>query len=166
MGAEPRLGALGSLLMTLAKMTPRARLYMALCGFRHLGVGFFCLLMPDAWSSGNFRVLKTILPGVDPLDMMRLWGSIFILVGLLSAYAAISGREGAARLGLRGSVTSTALWAGGFLAAALTGTTAGLSGMIVWAALAAKDLTMLRDPLRNPFEDMDMFDRSDTRAAE
>ena len=144
------------------RMTTRARAYMAIAAARHVLVGLACIIVPSHFTSPSYSVIKSFLGGVlDGEAMLVVWGALFVAVGLVAAYAAASGREDPARLALRGSVTTTALWAGGFLASILTGSSAGWSGVIVWAALAAKDLTMLRDPLRNPFEDLG---RSDVRA--
>lgn len=144
------------------RMTPRARAYMSIVAARHVLVGLACIVLPDHFTSTSYDVLKGFLGTLlSPDQTLVAWGCAFVAVGSLAAYAAVTGREEPARSALRASVTTTALWAGGFLAVIFTGASAGWSGVIVWTALAAKDLTMLRDPLRNPFEDLV---RSDTRA--
>ncbi|QZN86869.1 hypothetical protein [Cellulomonas sp. C5510] len=136
------------------RMTPRARAYMAICASRHLFLGVMCLWRPQDFTSGSFDGVKDFLWLLHPDTALMVWGAVFVVVGALAGFAAFTGNEDAARHALFVSVVTTFMWAGGFAWSILTGTSAGWSGVIVWSALAAKDLTMLRDPLRNPFEDL------------
>lgn len=135
------------------RMTPRARAYMAICAGRHLLLGLACLLDPYGFTSGSFSGVKNFLHWFIPPDpMLRVWGVSFVVVGVLAVAAVMNGRAEIARWGLLASVIVSFCWVGGFIASIATGQSAGWSGVIVWAAIAGKDLTMLQEPLRNPFE--------------
>jgi hypothetical protein len=135
------------------RMTPRARVYMAICAARHLLLGIACLLNPEGFTSGSFSGVKNVLHWLVPPDpMLRIWGVVFVGVGAVCALAVLLGRPEIARNVLLASVIVSFCWTGGFIASIWTGQSAGWSGVIVWAAVAGKDLTMLQDPLRNPFE--------------
>ncbi|EYR64682.1 hypothetical protein N866_07220 [Actinotalea ferrariae CF5-4] len=119
------------------RMSHRARAYMAIVAARHLLTGIFYLWV---WGATDDAV-------------HTIWGAMFLVVGLIAALPFRTGRDGQARLGLLLSIAATSVWFGSFLVAAAT--TDGY-----WSALAAialgtfvaKDLTMVADPLRNPFE--------------
>lgn len=135
------------------RMTPRARIYMAICAARHVLLGAACLIDPGGFTSGSFAGVKDVLRWwVGPDEMLRIWGAAFVAVGAICSVAAIAGRVELARIGLLTSVVISAMWVGGFVASIWSGQSAGWSGVIVWGAVTGKDLTMLQDPLRNPFE--------------
>lgn len=127
------------------EMTVWARVYLTIAATRQIGLGCYCLLRPDLFISGSFQTIEGIMP-------FRLWGGIFCLTGLVLTYAAWSRKEGFARAGLLLSVATTALWAGGFLAAFILDSGGGPSGWIAWGSLALKDIVMCASPLRLPFE--------------
>lgn len=133
-------------------MSMRARAYLGIAAIRHILVGFFCLTMPESFSSSSYEGLRQAVPFVTDAQAIPVWGMAFIFAGVFCAIAACSGREYVARLGLLVSVITTGAMGGGFLAAIVTGDLAGPTGPVVWLAIALKDLTMLRSPLQNPFE--------------
>lgn len=133
-------------------LSPRARVYMGIAAVRHLLVGLFCFFRPGDFTSPSYNGVKGALPFVNPNHSLQAYGVFFILTALTCAWSVVSGREGAARAGLLFSVVTTGFWVGGFFAAALDHTLGGPTGPVVWTAIVAKDLTMLREPLRNPFE--------------
>lgn len=134
------------------RMTPRARAYLAIVAVSRLILGLLCALRPDHFTSGTYAGLKGALPFVSDDGAMILWGVIFIGVGLLNAVPVVTGRETYARAGLLVAVAATGCWLGGFIGAQLTGEAQGPSGLIAWSIIVSSDLTMLRDPMRNPFE--------------
>ena len=135
------------------RMTPRARVYMAICAARHVLVALACLVLTQTFTSGSYAGVKGFLHWFVPADsMLRTWGLVFAVVGSLAVLGAVTGRVELARNALLASVIVTFCWVGGFIASIASGESAGATGVIAWAALAGKDLTMLQDPLRNPFE--------------
>lgn len=133
-------------------MTGRARGYLAIVAARHLILGSICVVHPEHFTSGSYEGIKDALPFVSGDGAMVSWGLIFIIVGILNVIPVLTGRETYARAGLLVNVVVTGFWVGGFIAAQIAGTSAGPSGLIIWASVLAKDSTMLRDPMRNPFE--------------
>lgn len=139
-------------------MTPRARAYMAICSVRHLLLGIALVAAPQAFKSQTYDGIKDLLP--LPSDVaLAGWGGIFIATGILAGVAALIGREGEARWALLASVLTTALWAGGFTVYVTAhwiqmGELVNPSGPLIWLAVALKDITMLRNPLVNPFEQL------------
>lgn len=134
------------------RMTGRARGYLAIAAGRHLVLGTLCAVKPEHFTSGSYDGIKDALPFVTGDGALVVWGVIFIVVGILNVVPVVTGREVYARAGLLLGIVVTGFWIGGFIAAQITGSAAGPSGLVVWSALVLKDLTMLRDPLRNPFE--------------
>lgn len=120
------------------EMTWRARFYLTVAALRHTLTGVVALTMP-------------VLPGVDLGLPLWAWGLVFILGGCHLGYAAAAGREGHARAGLAISAVMTSVFAAGFLALWLDGESGPL-GAILFTALTLKDLTIVRDPMRSPFE--------------
>lgn len=140
------------------QMTPRARAYLLICAIRHIVLGMALVMVPEAFQSETYRGVKNLLP-LPPDNVMIGWGGVFLSAGLLSLVAAWIGREGEARWALLVSVLTTALWAGAFLVYVgstwiTTGDLVNPSGPVVWSAICLKDITMLRSPLRNPFEEL------------
>lgn len=127
------------------QMTGRARMYLAIAAVRHLLIAASTWLFTPYFTSPSFGQIRTIMP-------LQWWGILFAGAGLTCGIGALIGRETLARVGLILSASSSALWAGGFLAAALTGHTAAPTGVIIWWAVAFKDLVVCRQPLRSPFE--------------
>ncbi len=135
-----------------AAMTLRARAYLAICAARHLLLGVLCLGRPADFTSPSFegtRSLLWFLPIGDD-HMLMLWGATFIAAGLTAAAVALAGDHAAARRALTGSVIVTALWIGGLAWPVLAWHATGWPWVIVWVSLAAKDVTVLCDPLRDP----------------
>jgi len=133
-------------------LTLRARTYMGIVSMRHLLIGAFCLIRPGDFQSPSYGGVKDALGFLAPDTALMVYGLAFIIAGVASAVPVVTGGDGAARAGLLISVVVTGLWVGGFFAAIWDGTIAGPTGPVVWCAVLAKDLTMLREPLRNPFE--------------
>jgi hypothetical protein len=131
---------------------------MTIAALRHVLLGLMCVIRPGDFTSPSYDGVKDVLPLPGDLALVT-WGAAFIIIGAVAVWAAVNGSEGAARHALTGSVVVTLMWVGGFIWSILTGSLVGWSGVIIWTALAAKDLTMLRDPLRNPFEDLIRTDR-------
>lgn len=128
-------------------MTGRARAYLSIAAIRHLLVAISTWTMAHQFTSGSFIQIKAILP-------LPVWGLAFLGAGLACGIAALRGQETLARVGLILSATSSALWAGGFVAAYLSGQAAGPTAVIIWWAIAMKDLIVCRQPLRSPFESL------------
>ena len=133
------------------RLTPRARAYLWIAAWRHGTVGLSLILWPQLFNGPAFGAMKNALP-VNSTAALAVWGSIFLAASLFSAYAATVARENPARVALIVSIMSSLIWAGGFASATYDGAKLSPIGLIFAIALAAKDLTMLRDPLRNPFE--------------
>lgn len=132
-------------------MTPRARAYLTIVSLRHTLVGICCITIPGAFHSPGYLPIKHAIP-VPAATALFCWGVLFVATGVLAAVAAFVGQEGFARWALLASVVSSALWAAGFIAGLVQGQTGGPTGWIVWSAVTLKDITMLRAPMRNPFE--------------
>lgn len=133
-------------------MTPRARVYMLIAGMRHLALGMFCLFRPQDFTSSSYSGATNALPFVGPHLALQAYGLGFLITAVVCLFPVFNGRDGQAKAGLLLSVFFTSLWLGGFISAAIAGHLAGPSGVVIWAAVTFKDLTMLREPLRNPFE--------------
>lgn len=134
------------------RMSKRAKAYLLVAAARHISIGLICILMPTSFHSPSYRGVIDALSGVPLATSIELWGVLFVVTGLACLFAAIVGRETPARVGLLFSVVTTACWAGGFVASIFLGSGIGHTGAIIWLAVALKDATMLRQPLRNPFE--------------
>lgn len=131
------------------RMTARARAYLLTAAARHIAVGVTCILAPGEFASPSYAAIKGVLP-VDGTYAITMWGILFGATGLLCAFAAAAGRAGEARWALLASVLTSALWAAGFVAELRY--SGAPTGPIIWTAVTIKDITMLRSPLRNPFE--------------
>lgn len=136
------------------RLTPRARAYLLAIGAQHSFIAAFALWRPDSrlFSSPSFDGLKAALPGLGPAVSMQAWGGILLAVALVCLAAAVKGSDGVARAALLASVAVEGCWFGGYLASAQAGSLFTPVGLACWAGLIARDLTMLRNPLRNPFE--------------
>lgn len=133
------------------RLTPRARAYLWISGWRHGAVGLALILWPSLFTGPAFTTMKHVLP-LPSRGALLAWGIVFMIASLFSAYAATVARENPARVALIVSISSSLLWAASFASATYDGARLSPVGLIFALALAAKDLTMLRDPLRNPFE--------------
>jgi hypothetical protein len=133
------------------QMTPRARFYLGTNVLLHGWLAFFCLLAPQTFHSTSYDGVKTALP-LDRENALTAWGLLFLLTATLSAVAAWRGSEYMARCSLLLSAICCAAWVGGFIAAYCAGVLTGPTGLAWSTAIMAKDLSMLRQPLRNPFE--------------
>lgn len=132
-------------------MSLRARAYLIIAGLRHTALGICCILFPAAFAGPSYDAIKSALP-VGPELSLQLWGLLFMGTALLAFVGAVLGREGEARWALLASVITSALWAGGFFAALRSGNLTGPTALVLCLAVTLKDLTMLRAPMRNPFE--------------
>ena len=133
-------------------MTHRARAYLVIVGARCLALAVCCLAMPGSFRSPSYEVIKQVIPSPSAQAALAIWGVVFGVGAILAVVAAVAGNEDVARWALVVSALTSSLWVGGFFAAMFTGTLTGPTGPIVWGAVVLKDLTMLRQPLRNPFE--------------
>jgi hypothetical protein len=125
----------------------RARAFLGILAFRHLGVGVLCLFAPHWFTSSSYDVIRRLLP-------LQVWGVLLVLVGL-QAIGALSVRgETWARVVLIASASLTAAWAAGFIAAAFSRHLDAPPLPITWAALTGKDLIVSALPLRTPLEDV------------
>ena len=129
-----------------ARMTPRARAYLAIAATRHLLTAAFALSIPGAFRSTSFIPIVSVAP-------LFVWGLIFFVAGSLCAHGAVFRSAHIARIGLMWSATSTAVVAAGLVIAWFTGDLSSPTGPIIWAAVACKDFTVCADPLRSPFEE-------------
>lgn len=134
------------------RMSTRARGYLSIAGARHLLIGLACIIGSDLFDSPAFIQIKQVLP-------ITLWGVLFLTNAALCLAAAVVGHGGLARTSLIYSAASTAVWAGGFIAAfvAALETNQPLTaptGVVIYLAVAGKDLVVCRNPMRSPFEDL------------
>lgn len=134
------------------RMTPRARFYMGVVATRSSLLGLFCLFGPQLFNSVTYHGLMSAFQPIPGETTIRLWGIAWLVTALTAWYATFTGREGEARAALLMSIVSSACWAMGFTIAVMHGISTGPTGTIVWWALVLKDGSMLRQPLRNPFE--------------
>lgn len=141
---------------------------MAVLGVRHILVGLYALLLPGLFSGPGFTEARNLLPWLLPDHALDVWGVAFILVGVVGAGAGLTRDAPAARAALGASIILTFFWIGTVVASILSGTgPQGIVGVTLWGALAAKDIIMLRNPLRVPFEDRhgdDVAERRGTSA--
>lgn len=128
-------------------MTRRAQAYLAICAARHVAIGSTCVLIPGSYRSTAYDGIKQILP-------IRAWGVIFLVAAAWATAAAVTRRESPARIALQVSATASGCWTAGFIAASIVGLTSVPSSPVMWATVTLYDLTMLRQPLRNPFENV------------
>lgn len=119
-------------------MTWRARFYLLVAGLRHGTLGLAALMSPD-------------LPNVDLGLSVHWWGVVFMAGAVALIYAAKEASEDWARISLGISAIVTSVWAAGFTAFWLTGEGSPL-GAVLFVALTLKDLTIVGDPMRSPFE--------------
>lgn len=134
------------------RMTARARGYLTIAGVRHLLIGATCILASDLFISPAYSQIKQVLP-------IPWWGLLFCGNSALCLVAAATGNGHLARVGLIFSAASTAIWAGGFVAAIVSDIQAdrpisGPTGVVIFFAVAGKDLVVCRNPMRSPFEDL------------
>lgn len=127
------------------QMTARARRYLAIASLRHVLIALTTWLAADQYRSSSFDQIRSILP-------LWCWGVVFAAAGSTCAVAALIGREAPARIGLILSAASSALWAGGFVAAYFAGQLSSPTGVIIWWAVTLKDLVVCEQPMRSPFE--------------
>lgn len=136
------------------RMSPRARSYLVILGGRHLIVGLLAVCRPGSFESSGFVEAKRLLPFLHPDHALDVWGLLFVAVGAAALAAALARDVATARAALFVSVVLTFTWTGAILAALLTGSGTGWIALTLWTALAAKDVTMLRNPIRVPTEDV------------
>lgn len=134
------------------RLSPRARAYLATVLMQHLVIGGFALCAPVFFAQPSFDGIKAAMPLVQGDEAMRAWGVVLVAVAAVCAAATWRGSEGQARTALLAACTTEALWLGGYIATAAAAGLTSIVGIVVWSALIARDVTMLRAPLRNPFE--------------
>lgn len=134
------------------RMTPRARFYMGVVATRCLLLAIACIGFSGNFTSGGYHGLMQAFAPIHPELVIQLWGVGWAITAVTAYYAVLTGREGEARAALLMSIVAGACWATGFSIALANGTSTGPTGVIVWWALVLKDGSMLRQPLRNPFE--------------
>lgn len=122
-------------------MTWRARFYLSVATARHGSLGLVALVLDYEWG------------GVDAGIPIPAWGAVFLLGAAHLLYSAVKGSERHARVALAVSAVITSVWAASFwlLAVGERGPT-GILLAITFTALTAKDLTIVGDPMRSPFE--------------
>ena len=137
------------------KMSPRARIYLGVLSARHVAMGLLAVLVPGNFISPAYAGVRDVpfLPTIATHHMLDIWGTAFLIIGSISIFAAFSQDSKPARWALLSSVVITALWVALIFVSVIGGSPIGYAGVILWSALAAKDITMLKNPLRNPFED-------------
>lgn len=121
------------------EMTWRARFYLCVGGTRHIGTGAVAIAMYDRF------------PDVDLFFPIWAWGIVFVLGGGHLLYAAYAESETNARIALAVSAIVTAVWGAGFWALAVEGAVTPLVGILM-TGLTLKDLTIVGEPMRTPFE--------------
>lgn len=134
------------------RMSPRARFYMAVVAARTFALAVFCLVAPEDFTSQSYRGIIAALDELTTDTAIRFWGGVFLLTAIVALFATFTGREAEARAALILSIFGAGCWAGGFIAAMIGGYGAGPTGVVIWTAIVLKDASMLRQPLRNPFE--------------
>lgn len=142
-----------SLHVPAERLSPRARFYLGVALAQHAVIGTAALCEPTYFAGPSFDGIKSALPGIPPGQAMYVWGVLLLAVTALCGWAALAGSEGLARAALLASVLVEGVWLGGYVASAVAaGGLFSIVGIAVWSALIGRDLTMLRQPLRNPFE--------------
>lgn len=121
------------------EMTWRARFYLTVCGTRHGLTGLSALLLYDKF------------PTVDLGLPLWGWALVFLSGSGHLLYSAYAGSEMNARIALAVSAVVTSVWAAGFFAFWMEGRGSPL-GVILFGALTLKDLTIVGEPMRSPFE--------------
>jgi len=126
-------------------MTARARWYLGIAGVRHLLVGAFALLMPEAFKSTSFIPIIEAAP-------LWFWAVFSIGAGIACLGASLTKSEPLARLGMAWSAVVTLLIGVGLLLSVFTGQSSSPTGPIIWLAVALKDFVVCAQPIRSPFE--------------
>jgi len=126
-------------------MTPRARWYLGIAGFRHLLVGAFALLMPGSFKSTSFIPIVEAAP-------LYWWATASLICAVACLGAAATTSEPLARLGMGWSAVITMLIGTGLLLSVFTGQSSSPTGPIIWLAVAFKDFVVCAQPIRSPFE--------------
>lgn len=128
-------------------MTRRAQGYLGSVAFTAGLIGYSCLFVPETFHSTSFIQVALVIPGGIPT-----WGVLFSLCALVSALAAGFKSASLARFGMIMSVLCCGAWSAGFLAAYVHGQLASPPGPIIFAGVVLRDLFVLQQPLRTPFE--------------
>ena len=133
------------------RMSLRARVYMLILTLRHALIAFVCIALPHHLVSRAYAGIERAMPFFDGIQAFQAWGWAFAVIAALGAFSAYTRSATIAAVALGTSATLTVAWAGAF-ATSIILEQGGLIGPIVFGALALKDLVMLRNPLRDPFE--------------
>jgi hypothetical protein len=134
------------------RLTPRARAYLLGLVVQHAGIATFIFCTPALFMAPSFDGIKKALAVLPAGDEMRGWGVVLAVAAVLAATAAVRGSEALARAALLMCVVTEGAWLGGYLASWAAGSLISPVGVIVWGSMVYRDITMLRQPLRNPFE--------------
>lgn len=134
------------------RLTPRARAYLLGIATQHSAIAGFAFCAPGLFSSSSFDGIKKAVVFLPGEQAMRGWGIVLAIAAALAVTAAVRGSEGLARAALLMCVSTEGAWLGGYLASWAGGSLISPVGVIVWGGLVYRDITMLRQPLRNPFE--------------
>lgn len=125
-------------------MTWRARSYLIVAAIRNGVIGGAIVGQPETFDTPSFDSLRSLAP-------LLVWGLAMLFGAGHLTYAAITGKENQARIALIVSASVTGFWAAGFAIVYSRGL-ATVVAFVLLGALAAKDLIVLAQPLRSPFE--------------
>lgn len=126
---------------------------MLILACRHLVVGGFAIWWPIMFSTPGFDWVRAALRFLGPEGALDVWGIAFGAIGMVALASALMKSPDLARKALFASVVVTFMWAGAMFFAIKPTEPWGYLGAVMWGALAAKDITMLRNPIRVPTED-------------
>lgn len=131
------------------EMTPRARVYLSFGCFRHLVIGWFCILASHQFTAAAFIPIVGYLP-------LWIWGLAMVVTSILLGLGAGFRHRDLARYGLIVSAVITALMATGlWIGAGLIwwhGGTATPITAVLLTTFVGKDLSVCTDPMRTPLE--------------
>lgn len=138
------------------RMTTRARTFMGVVVLRHGVLGLFCLLDSNGFSETTYVGMAGAMPVLGDEAAFITWGVLLLLSAALAMVSVITASPDHAKTGLLFSVGITSSWFFGLLATALQpgGSGAGWAFLVALLGLVLKDLTMIREPMRNPFEEV------------
>lgn len=136
------------------EMSSRARWYLAIASLVHGVLGVLMLVRPEDFSTPGFVGMKRTFYLLTNDNAISVWGGLYILVGVLCGIGVANRRRLWAQIGLASSVIVTGATFSTFAYAIWIGVSTGWFGLIFAAGLTAKDYIGLRDPMRNPFEDL------------
>lgn len=139
------------------RMTHRARVYMAIATARHFILGMLLFTVPQFFTGAVYGALVDAVPlNGTPSTHLQVWGIAMLITALVPLLSTVTANPNHARLGLKASIGMTAALLSGLTVAVLLPgyTIGGYAMFVLLGALMLKDMSMLRDPLRNPFEEV------------